>query len=195
MLTASRLYGRAIILRFSNVFFTAFCLGFGFSRSAGELIACRFLAGIGACAPQTVGGGVLSDLFKAEERGKALVLYTLAPVLGPSIAPLVGGFIVVGIGWRWCFWILTIMGVLVTGCLLLLQETYAPRILTLKAQKLRKAGEDVKSELEAQNWGLVSELSNTSLLCPNKTGVLIESTPLRLCYFPLKSLNFPSPSA
>lgn len=128
-----------MILRYASAFFTAFCLGSGFAQSSRQLIACRFLAGVGACAPQTVGGGVLSDCFTADERGKALVLYSLAPVLGPSIAPLAGGFIVAGLGWRWCFWLLAIAGVLVSLCLfLVLQETYGPRILTLKARALRK---------------------------------------------------------
>jgi MFS family permease len=37
-----------------------------------EALLVRFLAGLGACAPPTIGGGVLSDLGDSEERGKAL---------------------------------------------------------------------------------------------------------------------------
>ena len=39
-----------------------------------------------------VGGGVLGDVWDAEERGKAIAIYTLAPLLGPVIGPVCGGW-------------------------------------------------------------------------------------------------------
>ena len=39
-----------------------------------------------------VGGGVLGDVWHAEERGKAIAIYTLAPLLGPVIGPVCGGW-------------------------------------------------------------------------------------------------------
>lgn len=84
----SEIYGRAVVLRLSNLWYTAFTIGCGFAQTTGQMLAFRILAGLGACAPQTVGGGVLSDCFKSEERGKAVAVYTLGPVLGPSLAPM-----------------------------------------------------------------------------------------------------------
>lgn len=103
------------------------------------MLAFRFLAGLGACAPQTVGGGVLSDLWTSEERGMAVALYTLAPVLGPSAGPLMGAWIAEKTTWRWSFWAVTIFGVTVQVLIhFTLDETYEPRILQLKARRLRK---------------------------------------------------------
>jgi MFS family permease len=79
------------------------------------MLAFRFLAGLGACAPQTVGGCVLSDLWTSEERGMAVALYTLAPVLGPSVGPLMGACITERTIWLWSFWAVTIFGVVVQG--------------------------------------------------------------------------------
>ena len=84
----SEIYGRAIVLRLSNMWYTAFTIGCGFAQTTGQMLTFRILAGIGACAPQTVGGGVLSDCFRSEERGMAVAVYTLGPTLGPSLAPM-----------------------------------------------------------------------------------------------------------
>jgi MFS family permease len=109
----------------------------GFSQNAGEMLAFRFLAGLGACAPQTIGGGVISDLWTAEERGTAVALYTLAPILGPSVGPIIGAWITEKSTWRWSFWAVTIFGVLVQVLVYFtLEETYAPVILKRKVKKL-----------------------------------------------------------
>lgn len=103
------------------------------------MLAFRFLSGLGACAPQTIGGGVLSDLWTAEERGMAVALYTLAPILGPAAGPLIGAWIAERTTWRWSFWAVTIFGVAVQVLIYFtLSETYTPRILHLKVEKLRK---------------------------------------------------------
>lgn len=45
------------------------------------MIILRFLAGFGGSAPLAIGGGVMSDLFDADHRGKAVSIYSLAPLL------------------------------------------------------------------------------------------------------------------
>lgn len=102
------------------------------------MLAFRLLAGLGACAPQTIGGGVLSDLWTSEERGMAVALYSLAPVLSPSAGPVIGAWITDRTTWRWSFWAVSIFGVTVQVLIYFtLAETYAPRILQRKAERLR----------------------------------------------------------
>ncbi|KAJ7878289.1 MFS polyamine transporter [Mycena leptocephala] len=60
-------------------------LGCGFAQNTGELLTFRFLAGLGGSA---VGG-----MLDAEERGKAIAIFSLAPLLGPVVGPLCGAFI------------------------------------------------------------------------------------------------------
>lgn len=60
-----------------------------------------------------VGGGVLGDMFQPEERGKALAIYSLAPLLGPALGPIAGAWIAELTTWRWCFWSTTIADALV----------------------------------------------------------------------------------
>ncbi|PSR72427.1 hypothetical protein PHLCEN_2v11701, partial [Hermanssonia centrifuga] len=48
-----------------------------------------------------IGGGVLGDCWRPEERGKAVALYSLAPLLGPVVGPVAGAWIAERSTWRW----------------------------------------------------------------------------------------------
>lgn len=135
----SELYGRTIIIQVSNFWFLLFNLGCGLARTEGQMIAFRFLAGIGGSAPLAIGGGLLSDLFNAEQRGKAMSVYSLTPLLGPAIGPIAGGWIAERTTWRWVFYSTTIAcGVIQTAGLYWLRETYAPVLLHRKKLRLIK---------------------------------------------------------
>jgi MFS family permease len=94
----SEIYGRVIILQLSNMFFLAFNIGCGFAQTKGQLIAFRFMSGLGGSAPLALGGGLLSDCFRPEERGKSMSVYSIAPLLGPAVGPIAGGFIALKVG-------------------------------------------------------------------------------------------------
>lgn len=135
----SEVYGRVIVLQCANLFYLFFNLGCGLCRTSGELIAFRFLAGFGGSAPLAIGGGVLSDLFTAEERGRALSLYSLAPLLGPAVGPIAGAFISENVSWRWIFFATTIADALIQiAGLFFLRETYTPVLLRWRKEKLIK---------------------------------------------------------
>jgi multidrug resistance protein len=135
----SELYGRVLVLQVTNAVFLAFNLACGFAKNKGELIAFRFLAGLGGSAPLAIGGAVLGDLFKPEERGKAMGFYAMGPLLGPAIGPIVGGFVAQYTNWRWLFWATSIAyAVILTVSFFYLCESYAPLLLYRKCKLLRK---------------------------------------------------------
>ncbi|KAG6289909.1 hypothetical protein E4U09_004695 [Claviceps aff. purpurea] len=152
----SELYGRVIVLQLSNMLFLVFNLGCGLAQTRDQMIAFRFLAGIGGSAPLAIGGGVLSDLFRAEERGRALSVYSLMPLLGPAVGPVAGGWIAEKTTWRWVFYSTTIAcGLVQMLGLLCLQETYAPVLLHRKKMRLMR---------ETGNMRL-----HTAYDCPDRT--------------------------
>ena len=51
----SEIYGRVPVLQLSNLFYLVFNIACGFSRNKGEMIAFRFLSGLGGSAPLAVG--------------------------------------------------------------------------------------------------------------------------------------------
>ncbi|KAJ6444256.1 multidrug resistance protein [Purpureocillium lavendulum] len=133
----SELYGRTVILQVSNLVFLVFNLGCGLARTEPQMIAFRFLAGIGGSAPLAIGGGLLSDLFAPEQRGKAMSVYSLMPLLGPAVGPIAGAWIAERTSWRWVFYSTTIAcGVIQTAGLFFLQETYAPVLLQRRRARL-----------------------------------------------------------
>ncbi|KAI1828498.1 major facilitator superfamily domain-containing protein [Xylaria intraflava] len=135
----SELYGRVIVLQLVNLIYLFFNLGCGLARTKGQLIAFRFLSGLGGSVSLAIGGGVLGDLFNAEDRGRALSLYTLAPLLGPAIGPIAGAFITQNTTWRWAFYATTITDALIQGAgIFFLQETHVPTLLLRKKQRLIK---------------------------------------------------------
>lgn len=135
----SEIYGRSRVLQIANIFFLVFNLVCGFAQNKGELIAFRFLSGLGGSAPLSIGGGVLSDMWNAEKRGRAVSIYSLAPLLGPAVGPIAGGFIAEYSTWRWVFWSVTIADALVQlAGLRFLRETYAPVLLKRKADRIKK---------------------------------------------------------
>ena len=77
------------------------------------MIVFRFISGIGGSAPLSVGGGVLADMWNADRRGRAVGIYSLAPLLGPAIGPIAGAWIAEKSTWRWVFWSVTIADALV----------------------------------------------------------------------------------
>ncbi|KAG9591916.1 MFS multidrug transporter-like protein, partial [Aureobasidium melanogenum] len=135
----SELYGRVRVLQLANAFYFVWNLACGFAQNKGEMMAFRFLAGLGGSAPLAIGGGLLSDCWKAEERGKAISIYSLAPLLGPAVGPIAGGFIAENTTWRWVFWSTCIACFLIQfSGLFFLQETYVPELLKRKKKKLIK---------------------------------------------------------
>ncbi|KAK7956135.1 MFS general substrate transporter [Apiospora aurea] len=84
----SELFGRIVVLQTTNLLYLCFNLGCGLARTKAQLIIFRLLAGLGGSAPLAIGGGVLADLFTAEQRGKAMSIYSLMPLLGPAIGPI-----------------------------------------------------------------------------------------------------------
>jgi len=145
----SELFGRRMMLQCANLFYFVFNLACGFSQNIGQIVAFRFLSGLGGSASLGIGGGVLADLWLPQERGKAMALYSLMPLLGPAIGPIAGGFISQNMSWRWIFYITSIVAMLVQGLgLFFLQETYAAAILASKKKALIKITGNVELHTE-----------------------------------------------
>ena len=153
----SEVYGRVYILQFSNLLFLIFNLSAGFAQNKQQMMAFRFLSGLGGSGPLAIGGGVLGDLFRPEERGKAMALYALGPLLGPSIGPIAGSWITMKTTWRWMFWATSIAcGIIFTFGIFNLRETYAPYILNKKARSLRNETGNVNLHTEFESADRIS---------------------------------------
>lgn len=133
----SEFYGRQILFIGTYACLTIFNAGAAGANNMAALIAMRMLAGLFGSSPLANAGGVIADMFDAEERGLATSLFAAAPFLGPALGPIVGGFVSESIGWRWVEGIMTIFtGVIAIVGGLLVPETYAPVLLRKRAAAL-----------------------------------------------------------
>lgn len=104
----SEIYGRARCYNVANVFFIIFTVATALSQNMGMLIAFRFFMGFAGSTPITNGSGTISDMFPVEQRGKAMSIWAMGPMLGPCVGPVAGGYMIEAIGWRWVFWVIAI---------------------------------------------------------------------------------------
>ncbi|KIX08078.1 uncharacterized protein Z518_02733 [Rhinocladiella mackenziei CBS 650.93] len=133
----SEIYGRQVIFFISFCGFTAFCAGCAGANSIGSLLVLRFFAGAFGSSPFTNAGGVIADIFNAQDRGLALGIFALAPCMGPTLGPFCAGFLGENQGWRWVMGLLAIFsGVLWIIGTLFVPETYAPVLLRRRIRVL-----------------------------------------------------------
>ncbi|KAH8170843.1 major facilitator superfamily protein [Sarocladium implicatum] len=134
----SEIYGRSVIIHSTNVWFLIWNLVCGFAKTKEVLIASRFLGGFGASAVYALAGGILSDVWRAEERGKSLGWYMLVPLIGAAVGPVLGGIVADRLSWPWVFYTTSILqGVITIFAFIVFRETFAPLILRRHAAKLR----------------------------------------------------------
>ncbi|KAL5592784.1 hypothetical protein FOBRF1_013092 [Fusarium oxysporum] len=153
----SELYGRQIVFFVTYMALTAFNAGTAGAPNIASLIIMRALAGTFGSSPLTNAGGVIADMFPTKERGIAMAIFAMAPFLGPSIGPIIAGFLNQSTGWRWVAGLMTCLtGTLWIIISLSVRETYAPVILRRRAEKLSKLTHD-------------TYISNLDVVKPKKT--------------------------
>ncbi|KAI9690453.1 MAG: hypothetical protein M1822_009416 [Bathelium mastoideum] len=105
---------------------------------AGFLIS-RFVVGCASSTFSTMVGGVVSDIYHAEDRNWAMAMFSGAALGGTGLGPLVGGFIAQDTTWRWIFYLQVIMdGVLLVLLVVFFKETRGSVLLSRKARKLNE---------------------------------------------------------
>ncbi|OCF74236.1 hypothetical protein I204_04606 [Kwoniella mangroviensis CBS 8886] len=76
------------------------------ANSMPLLIVMRALQATGSGAVTALGAGSLADMYEMHERGTKMGLYYGIPMLGPGVAPLLGGALGQAFGWRSVFYFL-----------------------------------------------------------------------------------------
>ena len=99
------IYGRRLVLYVGMAFFAVSSLGAGLASNIYYLIFFRLLQGIGISILYTIPIAIISDLFPENQRGKATGILIGANGFGLAIGPVIGGFIVSILSWRWIFMI------------------------------------------------------------------------------------------
>jgi len=120
----SETYGRRSIYIISFTFFVLFSSASALSRNIAMLIIFRLLGGGASASVQAVGAGTIADIWEPRERGTAMGFFYLGPLMGPLLAPIIGGALTEAFGWASTMWCLAIYGsILLVMLILWLPET------------------------------------------------------------------------
>ena len=106
------LFGRKIVLQSAILLFllgSALC---GISQSMVELIGFRALQGLGGGGLIVTAMAAVGDIISPRERGRYQGIFGGVFGLSTVLGPLIGGFFVEHLSWRWIFYINLPLGIL-----------------------------------------------------------------------------------
>ena len=106
------LYGRKLMLQVAIVVFLVGSALCGIAQDMLQLIAFRALEGIGGGGLMVVTIAVIGDLIPPRERGRYQGFFGAVFGVATIVGPLVGGFFVDQLSWRWIFYINLPVGIL-----------------------------------------------------------------------------------
>ncbi|KAG7054605.1 major facilitator superfamily transporter [Colletotrichum scovillei] len=131
----SEIYGRYPVMNAANILFIIATVLAAISTSTPLLIGARCLTGL-AVASNVLNPAIIGDMFVPDNRGSAMSIVSLAPLIGGAVGPMISGAIAQTLGWRQVLWmsagLATVCEILFLTCF---RETYKMTILRRRAAK------------------------------------------------------------
>ena len=101
----SDIYGRKRLFQIAIITFLIGSVGCGVAQSMLTLIISRGVQGIGGGGLMAIAFVIIGDVVPPRERGRYVGLITSVFAVGSVVGPLMGGFFVEQLNWRWIFFI------------------------------------------------------------------------------------------
>jgi EmrB/QacA subfamily drug resistance transporter len=105
--------GKTKVFKFGVVLFTIGSLLCGLTSSLTLLVTARVIQAVGASATMATNQGIITHVFPANERGRALGVLGTFVALGSMAGPPIGGIIVSAVSWEYIFLINIPIGIIV----------------------------------------------------------------------------------
>lgn len=127
----SQQFGRRNYFAASIVIFTVCSFLCGNATSITELIIFRFLQGMGGGALLVTSQTIITESWPPEKRAMAQAIYVLGIIVGPTLGPPLGGYIVDNYSWPFIFYINIPVGIL--AAILTIQFVRSPKYGTKRS--------------------------------------------------------------
>jgi DHA1 family bicyclomycin/chloramphenicol resistance-like MFS transporter len=123
--------GRKPVIQAGTALFTLASLGCALSESIGALVFFRALQGMSTGAGVVVSRAIIRDMFPPAQAQRVMSQVTLYFGIAPAIAPIIGGWLFVNMGWHSIFWLLTALGL----ALFAVTQRWLPETLHVQARQ------------------------------------------------------------
>lgn len=128
----SQQFGRRNYFAASIIIFTVASFMCGNADNIWELVAFRFIQGLGGGALLVTAQTIITESYPIEKRGMAQAIYGMGVIVGPTLGPPLGGYLVDHFSWPYIFYINIPIGIIAT-------------LLTLTFVRSPKYGEKLKA--------------------------------------------------
>lgn len=108
-------FGRRPVVLWGIAMFTIASAGCAMSQSIEQLVFFRALQGLSTGAGMVVSRAVIRDIFPPAQAQQVMSQVTIYFGVAPAVAPIVGGWLFVALGWHSIFWFLTAVGAVLWG--------------------------------------------------------------------------------
>lgn len=108
--------GRKKIILLGTLIFSLASLGATLTTDFKVFFAMRLMQALGGAAGAVIVNAVMKDIFKGTQFNRAINISMIAMSLAPLLAPTLGG-ILASFGWKYCFYLLLTIGVLIICCI------------------------------------------------------------------------------
>ena len=95
----SQQFGRRNYFAVSIILFTVSSFLCGNASTIWELVAFRFIQGLGGGALLVTAQTIITESYPTEKRGMAQAIYGMGVIVGPTLGPPLGGYIVENYSW------------------------------------------------------------------------------------------------
>ena len=136
------MYGRRPVYLISTSFFVVLTIPCALAPTLSGVIVARFFAAVAGSGAIALSPGTISDIANDDQRALAYSVWSIGPFTAPAVGPVIGGYIVEGLDWRWISWIIVIgagTGLLWTFGV---KESYAPVLIRKITKRKRKESGD-----------------------------------------------------
>ena len=110
----SQQFGRRNYFAASIIIFTVSSFLCGNASTITELIIFRFMQGLGGGALLVTAQTIITESYPKEKRGMAQAIYGMGIIVGPTLGPPLGGYLVDNYSWPYIFYINIPIGILAT---------------------------------------------------------------------------------
>lgn len=120
-------FGRRLPVAIGIVLFVLGSAGCAMATGIWWVIAARVVQAAGASAGVVLGRAMVRDLYQGPRAASMMSTLMTVMAIAPLIGPLVGGQVLLAMGWRAIFWVLVGVGVVTLALLTTLPETLPPK--------------------------------------------------------------------